>query len=250
MSSGVVGRHTKPDERCRMPGAGRNSTSGIEAASCDCLRVAKEGSRPAALRFIPHANAPASLNCLRFWLSATSAPQHECCIFSGLAQSRLAAARLPRRAQHQSGVHHHGRHGRARGRGRGARGRARRHLGGVRVSRHAFHGNPRDDPEDARGHRARHVVQQREDGLRSGARCGARRPPRPRHDEARRPERGGRPVRELRARLDARRARRRRRRRPGHAQLAERAGQPVLRGLRARPVPRARDRAGRLRHDA
>ena len=101
-----------------------------------------------------------------------------------------------------------------------------------------------------RGRPARHVVQQREDGLRSGARRGARRPARPGHDEARRPERGGRSVRELRARLDARRPRRRRRRRPGHAQLAERTGQPLLRGLRARPLPRARHGAGGLRHDA
>ena len=43
-------------------------------------------------------------------------------------------------------------------------------------------------------------------------------------DEARRPERRGRPVHELGARRDQRRPRRRRRRRPRHAQLAERAG--------------------------
>ena len=66
-------------------------------------------------------------------------------------------------------------------------------------------------------------------------------------DEARGPQRRRRPVHERRGRRSARGAGARRRRRPIDAQLAERAGFAVLRGLRAGSLPRAGEPAGVLR---
>ena len=129
---------------------------------------------------------------------------------------------------------------------------ARRADGRLRLPGHAVHRDSRV-PDPVRPHARRpprRVVRQREDGVRGGPRRLLRRPPHAGGDEARRPERRRRPVHELGAGHDQRRPGRGRGRRPGHAQFAERAGQPVLRRLRARRLPRADVAPGGVRDDA
>ena len=138
---------------------------------------------------------------------------------------------------------------------------ARRPLGGLRLPGHAFHRDHRVPaaPAGGRAGRAngrgrggvlrRLLVRQREDGLRGGGGRLPGRPAGPGDHEARGRERGRRPLHQLGAAGHPRGAGPGRGRRPGHALLAERAGQPLLRGLRPRPVLRAPQPGRGVRHD-
>ena len=93
-------------------------------------------------------------------------------------------------------------------------------------------------------------MHQREDRLRGGAGGVVRRTTVADGHEARGAERRRRPVHELGARVDPRRAGGCRGRRPGNAQLAERAGLSLLRRFRANHLSRAGHATGGLRPDA
>ena len=132
----------------------------------------------------------------------------------------------------------------------GQRGHSAGRMGGRRqgwhgVPRHALDGNARE-PGQARGRLLR-VVAEREGRARGGHRVGHGGRPHARDHEARGRERRGGPVHVRREHGRERGPRGAGRGRPVVLQLAERAGLPHVRGVRAHPVPGPVRLAGGLR---